>query len=118
MVDEAQQPPGDGASTDSALVEVERRAGVWRDRVRTYRVFMDDTRVGAVAEGATWTCPVTPGRHRLYLRLDWCRSPALEFEVVAGEVARFVCEPGGGPWRTLYDATVGRRRYISLLRGT
>jgi hypothetical protein len=95
-------------------VEVSRQAGVWRDRARRYHVFIDGEPVGAVADGGKWVGEVTPGPHHLYLKVDWCRSPTADFVIEQGETARFVCEPGGGPWRVLLDATVARNRYIAL----
>jgi len=60
------------------------------------------------------TASVSPGQHRVYLKVDWCRSPTVDCVLADGERALFLCEPAGRPWRTVLDATVGYRRYIDL----
>jgi hypothetical protein len=98
-----------------AYVEIDRAANLWRDRARAYRVLIDDTRAGKVQWGSTLLLPVSPGRHRLRLALDFYRSPEADFDVQPGETAYFHCGPNAA-WRILYDATIGWRRYISLRR--
>jgi hypothetical protein len=99
-----------------AYVEVERDASSWRDRSRAYRIFIDDTDAGRVRRGSTWKLAVLPGRHRVRMASDWGRSPEVAFDVQPGETACFRCGPGAGPWRMVYDWTVGRGRRISLRR--
>jgi hypothetical protein len=100
--------------TTSAWVRVERDGNRWRDRTRGYRVLLDGAEAGRVQHGSVWQLPVTPGHHRLRLAIDWCRSPAVEFDVQPGETACFRCAPSGNSWRILYDATIGWGRYVSL----
>lgn len=99
-----------------AVVEVRRRASPWRDRARSYRIFIDRAEAGTVGNGSVREIPVGAGPHEICLRIDWCRSPAVGFDVRAGEVASFRCGPNAGSWRVLYDATLGRKRYIMLER--
>jgi hypothetical protein len=98
----------------NAYVEVVRQANPWRDRMRDYRILLDGTETGKVSWNSSWLYSVSPGQHRLRLKLDWCWSPEVSFSVQSDETASFICGPSGGTWRIYYDGTIGRKRYISL----
>ena len=95
-------------------VEVARVTNLWRDRARTYRIFIDGTEVGMVSRGSTWKLAIPPGPHRMRLKIDWCRSREVSFYAQPGEITTFRCGPNAASWRILYDATIGWNRYISL----
>jgi hypothetical protein len=80
--------------------------GVWRDRLRSYRVILDDE-VARINQGQAIELPVA-GRHDTLLEIDGCSSPTIEFDAQPGEVIIFVCEPADAirlgrplrmPWR-------------------
>ena len=102
------------ATDGQAYVEVERVVSHWRDLARAYRIFIDGTEVGKVSYGSTCKLAVSPGPHRLRMKIDWCSSDEISFDAQPGEIASFRCGPNAGSWRILYDATIGWARYISL----
>lgn len=76
-----------------ATVELSRDRQ-WRDRLRSYRVYVDGIRVARIRAGQTITLPVDTGEHRLQVRIDWCRSPVLA--IAAGRDAiRLRCGNAG-----------------------
>jgi hypothetical protein len=81
------------AGTGDALILLSRKKGVWRDRLRSYRVILDDDEVARIKQGQAIELPVSAGRHDILLEIDWCSSPTVEFDAQPGEVIRFVCEP-------------------------
>jgi hypothetical protein len=103
-----------GSVDSEAYVEIERQRSPWRDRFRSYRVVIDGAEVGKLSPGATGRFGIPPGPHSICLKVDWCRSTELNFTAERGGTASFRCGVGGGSWRALYDATVGKDRYISL----
>jgi len=92
-----------------------RRAKVtWQDRVRSYRVNIDDNEVAQVANGAEVEVPVTAGKHVVQLKIDWCQSEALEIDVPSGERQILECGPNATPWLALLYITVLRKKYLWL----
>src|SRR5271170_1947937 len=61
----------------------------YADRIRKYKVVVDGIVVGRIANGETQEFPVTPGRHQLRMKIDWCGSKPLEFSVSEKDVLAF-----------------------------
>jgi hypothetical protein len=97
---------------DSATIAVSRSANKWKDRLRGYRVVVDGETVAQVKRGQRVDLPVKPGEHLVHLEVDWCRSPEVRVNAVAGEVVELFCGPSGalpvGPGADSY-ITLGRR---------
>ncbi len=60
-----------------------KREKRWADKLRAYKILFDGREVGSIKEGEVWTFSCEPGRHTLQLKIDWCVSPTLEFDVAA-----------------------------------
>ena len=60
--------------------------------------------------------PVAPGRHEIFLKIDWCTSPVVEIEAQPGEVIELSCRAGGPAATSLLAVVFASRRYISLTR--
>ena len=56
---------------DSATIVMTRERPGYRERCRSYAVMVDDAQVAKVKRGQTLRLPIAPGRHEIYLRLDW-----------------------------------------------
>jgi hypothetical protein len=100
----------------NARIVLTRERGGWRDRFRGYAVMIDEKEVGKVRRGERHEFAVTPGHHRIFLKVDWCKSPTLEVDAEPHDVIQMSCAPGGsalaGP-----GAVVGNiDSYISLTR--
>jgi hypothetical protein len=93
---------------------VTREQADWRDQSRSYSLVVDGSKVASIKPGETKRVSVEPGRHRIWMRLDYCRSPILEVDVDERSPARFICRPGGKFGLTMLYATVWRARYIDL----
>ena len=101
-------------------IVVERLGEQRVDRKRAYRVFIDDAKVGKIKSGETKVFQVSPGRHDLQLKIDWCSSRKLQVDVKDGE-SKMVCKPKANqqnPFKLtvegLYLVTLGCRGYIEL----
>jgi hypothetical protein len=99
-----------------ARIVLSRAPGGWRDRLRSYVVMVDDSEVGKVKPGERLEIPITAGRHQVFLKISWCRSPTLEVEVGPDDVIEMSCAPGGPPSTALGDVLGDRDAYISLTR--
>ena len=71
------------------MIRIKRDSG-YADRFREYKVMLDDNIIGSIKNGAVQTLEVPPGKHRLQLKLDWCRSNTVEFETNSN-VVDFEC---------------------------
>lgn len=94
-----------------AHIELSRLDGQ-RDKLGQYRIIVDGEDVGGVAENQKRHLTVTPGEHRVHLRISrWWRSAELAVSIPAGEVANLVCRSSG---LGLHTEIFHRKRYISL----
>jgi hypothetical protein len=100
-------------STDSATIVLTRGRQGYRDRFRSYAVLVDEAQVAKVKRGQTLRLPISPGRHKIYLRIDWCRSPGMDIDASPGEIINIYCAPAGG-MNEAYDAFVNPDQYIIL----
>jgi hypothetical protein len=90
------------------LVE-ESRTGVALTRardgcgmMRNIDVFIDDHMVAAVPYGGRLEFPLLPGNHSMWVKMDWCRSPAYEVTLRPGEMVELEsCIPWRGFWALL-----------------
>jgi hypothetical protein len=101
---------------EGVTIVLTRARGGWRDRARSYAVMIDAHEVAKVRRGQRLELPVTPGRHEVYLFIDWCRSPTVTVHAQAGEIIQLFCEPAGPASRGLGDVTRNTDVYIKLVR--
>jgi len=90
------------------------RKQTYADKWRTYQVFIDDERTGSIREGQSRTFEVQPGRHHVYLRINWCRSPRVAVDCMVGEPVMFVCQGQHNPIKALFAALFAVDQYIEL----
>jgi hypothetical protein len=100
----------------SSTISVSRDSG-YADRVRDYRVVLDGTEIGRIGNGGQKSIEVAAGHHQLMMKVDWCRSDIVSFEIGQDQTAQFQCGSSLRGWRlilTLYYATFGFRNYLWL----
>jgi hypothetical protein len=98
-----------------------RRTTSYADRLRAYKVKLDGVVVGSVRARESVTVPVSPGRHSLVVRIDWCGSEQIDFEIQPGEHVCFDCGSSLVGWRLLLAAfyiTFRTHQYLWLRRAT
>jgi len=104
-----------------AVIALTRDRGGWRDMARSYQVLIDRDKVGQVQRGQRLEFPVAPGRHEIFLKIDWCTSPVVEVDAQPGEVIELSCRAGGPARhrpsrRGLRQSPLYKPRPISLAR--
>jgi hypothetical protein len=98
-----------------------RRETSYPDRLRAYKVLLDDAAVATVRAGGSVTIPIAPGEHRLEILIDWCGSEALHFEALPEEHVAFACGSNMTGWRALFGiffVLFSPRQYLWLRKGT
>ena len=80
------------------------------DRLRSYQIMLDGRSVGDIRNGGRVEFDVPPGRHQIYMKLDWCRSNVVDFEAKQGVIQ---CECGSNilGWKSVIAFL-----YVTLLR--
>ena len=86
---------------DQAQITV-RRTTSYADRLRAYKIKIDGVITGAVRAHESVTIPVSSGRHSLVIRIDWCGSQQIDFDVQPGEHIFFECGSSLAGWRVLF----------------
>ena len=64
------------------------------NRARGFKVIIDGKEVGKLPNGGSEEFQVAPGPHMLLLKIDWCCSPELNFEIKEGETQFFITGSG------------------------
>lgn len=103
-----------GRVRGTSVIRLRRQQGFYRDHLVAYRVRIDGNPVGKIAEGETKDFSVLPGEHRVRLTVGppWGSREA-PLMVRDGELAEFVCRPGGPALQSLFALLVPHR-YIRL----
>ncbi|MBN1929984.1 MAG: hypothetical protein JW786_00045 [Desulfobacterales bacterium] len=66
------------------------REGAYVFAWRAYKVVLDDEVIGKIKNGKKAEFDVPPGKHQLYLQVDWIKSDMVEFNADAN-VVEFDC---------------------------
>lgn len=99
------------------MLKIKRAANFW-DRLRSYKVVLDGKVVGEIRHDQELQLDAPPGKHQLYMKIDWCRSNIVEFES-SGELDEFECGnsmEGLRVWLTMVYVTALRNSYLWLSR--
>jgi hypothetical protein len=86
------------------------------DKLRKYNIRLDGQFIGTIKQGESFSHEITPGYHKIYLRIDWCRSKVIRFQIEEGETANFHCHGLRG-WQMSFLFLYGTflfARYINL----
>jgi hypothetical protein len=70
-----------------------RRGDGYRDLLRSYRILVDGKDVAKIRRNSERRLPVSPGSHRVQLRIDWMGSPELQVFVDSGDHIVLLCGP-------------------------
>jgi hypothetical protein len=115
-----QQQDGRHWSLEVTQIRLVRDSG-WADRLRAYHVIVDGEEVGEISNGETKDFRVSPGHHQIRLKIDWCGSNILAFEVAEGDKPTFYAKSNlrrGRVWLGLWYALFARGRYLLIEHGT
>jgi len=102
----------------SATITIARGAG-YADWFRAYHVMLDGEEIGRIGNGETKSFAITPGQHRLALKIDWCGSNELSFSTAVDNLLTFQCDCACRGLRLLtgfYYVFWAKNRYLWLKR--
>ncbi|HYM93700.1 MAG TPA: hypothetical protein VET23_06150 [Chitinophagaceae bacterium] len=64
-----------------------RRSSEWMNRLRTYKIIINDNQVGTVKNGGTEEFSVNPGVNSVQCKVDWYSSQPVSLDIKEGETA-------------------------------
>src|ERR1700742_3684718 len=96
-----------------ATIEIKRGTG-YKDRLRSYQIELDDKVIGTLKAGETVSFDPLPGRHRLRIKIDWCSSGYLNFEIKEQQILRFECGNNVPVFAELIYVAFLRNKYLWL----
>jgi hypothetical protein len=95
-------------------IRVHRRSRGYVDRARKYKLMLDGVEVGRLKHGETLAVEAAPGRHRMHLAIDWCRSRFLDIDMAENDLVQVFCWPKSNPITLIYFGSIGRTRAIGV----
>ena len=60
------------------------------DKLRAYKILLDGTEIGKIRQGESKQFPAQEGKHSLQLKIDWCTSEPVTFDL-ADKSINFEC---------------------------
>jgi hypothetical protein len=97
------------------MIRIKRDAG-YADRIRAYKIVLDDNVIGEIKNGEQVELNAPPGKHQLFLKIDWCSSNTINFESDTN-TTEFECGSNLRGWKILLGVlytTFLRNQYIWL----
>jgi hypothetical protein len=101
-----------------ASLTIMRDSG-YADRARKYKVVIDGAVAGDISNGETKEFTVSPGRHHVRMKIDWCGSKPVEFTVTESDAVTFQAKSnlrGSKIFAVLWYSIFDRDSYILLER--
>jgi len=81
------------------MIKLKRDSG-WADSVRAYKVVLDSEVIGNINDGEEKEFDVDVGHHELFLKIDWCRSNSIKFNM-GDSIEDFECGSSLRGWKVL-----------------
>ena len=94
-------------------LKVVRRGG-FTDRLRSYKIFVNDQQLGTIDHDAVLNLEVASGPLKVEARIDWTKSRPLKIEAAPGQVIEIEVSNRQGILLALWGATFGFRSYLVL----
>ena len=92
------------------------RRGGFTDRLRTYKIFVNDEQVGTVDRDAVLNLDVPSGPLKIQARIDWTESRPLVIEAAPNGKIAVEVSNRWGPLLGIWGVTFGFRSYLQLVR--
>ena len=96
-----------------ATIELKREKG-FKDAVRAYKVELDGQVIVSISGGESVSFNIQPGAHRLRLKIDWCGSNPVGFQINEGQVLSFECGNNVPSFLELIYVIFLRNKYLWL----
>ena len=95
------------------------RLTAYTDKLRAYKIFIDDVYRGDIKQNQTKEFAVDNGSHTIHAEIDWCKSNRLSVDV-DNSIVELEISPSlsGGklliPFSELWQVTAGKDQYLQI----
>jgi hypothetical protein len=96
-----------------ASIEVKRGKG-FKDALRAYQIELNDKTIGTIKVGESLSFDIPPGKHCLRMKIDWCSSSYLNFEITDRQTLHFECGNNAPMFAELIYVLFFRNKYLWL----
>jgi hypothetical protein len=93
-------------------ITVNRISG-YSNKLRKIKLILDNQEIEEIKDGEIKTIKVTPGKHKLIAKIDWCKSNEIELNIKEEENRQVILK-GTNSFLALYYITFGRNSYLKL----
>ncbi len=62
-----------------------KRNSEWNNRARQFGIYLNDKKIGTISNGETKEFEIDSGKHKINGKIDWCKSPTIDFEIAENE---------------------------------
>lgn len=101
------------------MIVINRKNLSHRDKSRNYEIIIDGEICDKIKNGETKNIDISPGHHTINLKIDWCRSNTIEFDILDNETIEFDCGNSMHTWRILFSliyVTFLKNKYLWIKR--
>jgi hypothetical protein len=95
------------------MIIIKRGKG-YADKMRAYKVLLDGTEIGNIRQGESKQFPVQEGKYTLQLKIDWCTSEPITFDL-ADKPITFECGSNTA-MKAAFSAFFKTKNYMWLKR--
>lgn len=68
-----------------------KREKQYADSLRKYKIFLDGKEVDTISRDEEKEFQINSGKHNIQLKIDWCKSNQIEFEINKNQKLNFLC---------------------------
>lgn len=100
------------------IVTISRKK-LYKDILRNYKIIIDGKCCDEIKDGEIKNINIGPGNHTIYLKIDWCKSNKIDFNVSENETIAFECGNSMNGWRILFSlfyVTFLKNKYLWIRR--
>lgn len=93
----------------------------YKDRKRSYKIYIDNMEVGSIDSGETKAFNVSAGEHVIVIKIDWASSNSISFSLANNQDASFEVSNSIVGWKNLialFYISFWRNKYLMLKQTT
>jgi len=61
------------------------RTSEWNNKGRKIGIYLNDQKIDVIEDGEKKEFEIKPGAYKINGKIDWCKSPILQFELAGNE---------------------------------